>query len=187
MDQAKSNAILAYMLKQQGLMIKTLHGKEFICRRPVFKDRVFSPAQKQGQERFRLAGEYARKVMADPDLKAEYEVAAKKQGKPLRGFIMGDFMNSPSIEEVYMSAYDPVDGCFMVIRTADAFKVVNVEVAISTPTRVPIEEGPAMQTEDDPDYWLYTFTTDFSPDNRVRVDVTATDRAGNTTTRTDYT
>ncbi len=84
-----------------------------------------------------------------------------------------------------MTDYDPVNGRCIVIGTADDFKVVNVDVAISTPTRVPIEEGPAIHTDVDSAYWLYTLTTDLSPDSRVRVDVTAADRAGNTTTRTE--
>ena len=185
MEQAKVDAIMAFYLKQQGLMVKSWHGKKFICRRPVFRDRVFSHAQKEVQDRFRLAGEYARNVMADPGLKADYEVVAKEKGKSTRSFIIGDFLSSPSIEEIYLSGYDFDSGDCIVISTADDFKIVNIDVAISTTTRVPIEEGPAIRAQASPLHWLYTFTTFLSPGSHFRVDVTATDRAGNTTTRTE--
>ena len=184
MEQAKMEAIMAYYLKQNGLTIKTFRGREFVCRRPDFSHRVLTPAQMKVNKRFSRACDYAEKVMADPRARAPYEMAANEKKKSLRHVIIADFLNSFLINEIDLRGYLRQAGNTIAIRVDDYFKVVGVHVAISAPDQV-VEFGEALRSATDPRWWIYTASTTVPTGRLVQVAVTARDRPGNRTTRTE--
>ena len=184
MEQAKVDAIMAYFLRQQGLVVKTFHGKEFICRRPVFRDRQFSAAQRVVHQRFRDANGYARSVMSDPRERARYEMAAKSKNRSVRSTILADYLSSPVVEEIDLTCFDGRPDSWIAIRATDDFEVVRVDVMISATTDETVESGAAMRSEADPNWWFYAARTGWPAGTGARVTVTASDRPGNKTTRT---
>ncbi len=71
-----------------------------ISRKPVFRDRVFSKAQKECQERFRQAARFAKQLMQDPRARAVYEAEARMKGKPVHSLIISDYfqaLRSPTL------------------------------------------------------------------------------------------
>lgn len=56
-------------------------------------------AQLEHQERFKQAVLYGRLVIADPDRKEGYELAAKAKKKPIFSLTVADFFNAPIIDD----------------------------------------------------------------------------------------
>ncbi len=75
------------VLKQYGTKI-------VISRRPVFRNRKFTEAQRAWQERFRQAVQYANRLMADPRAREVYKQEAVAKGKPVRSLMIADFLNA---------------------------------------------------------------------------------------------
>ncbi len=76
------------------LVIKQYGSKVVMTRRPVFRNRVFSEAQKARQEKFRHATAYAAALMADPQARSMYEQEARAKGRTAKGLMMSDFLNA---------------------------------------------------------------------------------------------
>ena len=76
------------------LVVKQYGSKIVITRRPVFRNRTFSEAQKGSQERFREATLYARALMTDPLARKLYEEEARAKGKSVRGLMIADFIHT---------------------------------------------------------------------------------------------
>jgi hypothetical protein len=58
-----------------------MHGKQTIMKTPDMSRVKWSKAQEAHRRRFRAAIRYARRAMADPDLRAHYEKQGKRAGK----------------------------------------------------------------------------------------------------------
>ena len=178
---------MAYALKQNGLTVKTIGSKSFVVRRPVFHNRKFSASQKAVQARFRRANRYASKVMSDPRARACYEMAAQRKEMSVLRIIVADYLYPPIVDQIDLSWYDGQPDSWIAIRATDDFEVVRVDVVISTTTGDPVENGAAMCSDADPNWWFYAARTMLPAGTHARVEVTARDRPGNKTTRTENT
>jgi len=80
--------------KVGDLVIKQYGSKVVLSRKPVFRNRVFSEAQKASQERFREAALHAAALMSDPRARKVYEEEARMKGKRVRSLMIADFLHA---------------------------------------------------------------------------------------------
>ena len=116
-----------------------------------------------------------------PAAKAVYENAAHARGKPVFALMVGDFLNAPVIEEIDLSAYtgrvdEPIS-----IRASDDFEVADVKVAIRDTGGTALEQGTASPLNGT---WRYTSKSALPAGQPVVIEVTASDRPGNKTVKT---
>ena len=161
------------------------YGKKYASRKPDIRPRQPTDAQKEVHKRFRQATLYAKTVMADPEERSSYEMAAKERKLPVQNVVVGDYLTAPSVDQIDLSGYDGRAGGTIRIRASDDFDVMGVGVAISTSEGQAIEQGPAVLTSMNWGRWIYTTTTSVPAGVHVRVVATATDRPGNTATKSE--
>ena len=87
-----------------NLVLKHYARVTVLSRKPVFRNRKFTEAQKACQERFREAALVAKRLMADPRARAVYEEEARLKGKPARSLIIADYLHAPSVHEIDISS-----------------------------------------------------------------------------------
>lgn len=81
-----------------GMVIKRYGNKLVLSQKPVFRNRKFTKAQKQNQERFRRANAHATMVMLDAVKRKPFEQAAAETGKPVRSLIISEYMRTHQAE-----------------------------------------------------------------------------------------
>ena len=175
--------LLSFLGSVGDIVFKERYGMVYASRRPVAKRREFNAAQKAAQERFRQATRYAAKVMADPQARVPYDMAAEENETHVQNLIVADFLNAPSVDEIDLRGYDGRAGSTVRIRASDDFDVTAVTVSILETTGGPIESGVAILSAMNWGDWVYAATTSVSAGTRVRIEVTAKDRPGNTVTK----
>ncbi len=80
-----------------NLVLKHYGTKVVLTRKPVFRNRKFSTAQKACQARFREAALLASRLMADPRAREAYEQEARAKGKPARSLMIADYLNAHAL------------------------------------------------------------------------------------------
>jgi len=111
---------------------------------------------------------YGRTVMTDEATKAIYAEAAKAKGKPVFSLMVGDFRNTPSIDEVDVSGYAGQIGDTIRVRAHDDFMVTGVSLSLSQADGQTIESGEAVEAPPKSGQWIYTATQTVTTD-RVAV------------------
>ena len=188
MAHVKLNPALLIILGKVGnLVFKMRYGSIYASRRPASRRRRFTGPQKAMQERFRRGTSYGKSVLADPQARAPYDAVARKRGKPVLSLMVADFLNPPVIDEIDLGGYDGQIGSTIRVRATDDFGVTSVNVLISGASGEAIEGGPATAQSRNSGRWVYTATTSVPGGIPVCVEVTATDRPGNRTTRIENT
>ena len=141
-------------------------GRTIMCAKQDFSGRVFSPAQKSHQERFRQAAAYARQAARTEPLYAEL---AARSTKTAYNLALSDWFHAPVVRNLswrdgilFIAAEDNVAVCHVMVRVlgADGEERLREEAAR-------VSEG----------LWELAFET--SPEAGSRIDVTARDLAGN--------
>jgi hypothetical protein len=160
------------------LVYKRYGDKTVVTRVPKFSGK-WSKAQKAGRRRFRLASDYAQNVRADPLLNALYLRVAKKRKTTTRAVAIRDYLTAPKIHRIDVRGYQGRVGDRISILASDDFEVVTVNVVIRASTGEIIEQGVVTKRE----FWVYTATRSLRPNERVTIEVTATDRPRNKTTQ----
>ena len=162
-------------------MFRRYEDEVVIVRKPDLSGRVPTPGQAAHRERFRLAALYGKAVFVDPAKKTLYEDAAKTHGKPVFALTVSDFLNAPAVDEIDLSAYTGRAGDTITIRASDDFEVAGVAVAIRDTGGAALEQGVACGSNG---AWRYTTTKILTSGQPVVIEVTATDRPGNKTVKT---
>jgi hypothetical protein len=72
-------------------------GNMIVTKRPDMSNVEWSPAQQAQRQRFKQANEYAKAVMADPDVRAIYEEMATKQGKGAFAIARSDYFKGRNL------------------------------------------------------------------------------------------
>ena len=185
MAKVKLNPVLENIRGKIGdLVFKRYRDEVVITRAPESGDRTPTPAQAAQQERFKLAVLYGNMVIADPEKRAIYASAAGRKGVPVFALTVGDFLNAPAVDEIDLSSYTGKAGEMIRIRASDDFVVTGVEVTITDSNGVVLEQGTASLVPGSLE-WTYQTTTEIAPQQQVSIEVTATDRPGHKTTRTE--
>jgi hypothetical protein len=148
------------------------NGRTIISNSPTFKEnREFTEAQRQQQEKFREAAEYAKEAKTQ-------QIYVDKSAETARtpyNVAMADFFHGPEILELDLDAWDGEVGQILRIKVMDDVKVTQVNVVITDGTGVVLEQGPAIQSDNR--WWNYTTTA--TAQDGSRVVVTARDLPGN--------
>jgi hypothetical protein len=164
-------------------------GKQFVYRKrgddtiiarmpKVNKDAVPTDKQLQKRDLFSDAIDYAKGVVASPDLKKEYEKKLAP-GKTAYNLAVRDFLKSPVVKKIDISNYKGTVGSVIVINAKDDFRVALVKVSIHASTGVLVEEGNAILDPVRRRLWNYTATQNNATPTGSVISVTATDLPGN--------
>lgn len=139
------------------------------------------PSEKQleVQNRFKNAIVYGKAVMNDPELKAQYEKAAKKD-QSAYNVAVRDAFKAPEIQWINTELYTGEIGCKITVRAIDDFKVAGVKVKITDAGGVVIEQGDAVQQSNGLD-WVYTASVENGLAHGSRIEARAVDLPGNET------
>lgn len=112
--------------------------------------------QLEVQRRFKNSSIYARAAMTKPDLKAEYEAAAKGD-QSAYNLALRDAYKAPEITLVNTAEYTGAIGSKIIIRAFDDFRVAGVKVKIANAVGDVLEQGDAVLQDNALD-WVYTAT-----------------------------
>ena len=161
-------------LADQLVVRQTRHGV-VLSAAPVWQKREFTPAQKEHQNRFRLAAKWASAHKTDPP----YVAAAAEDGnRTAFNLAHRDYMRAPTIHDIDVTDYKGASGDTILIVAIDDFAVQAVTVEIRQNGTV-LESGPATNFADDT-VWHYTVRQQAYP-GAVEIHVTAADLPGNKT------
>jgi hypothetical protein len=181
MAKVTLNPVLETFSGKIGDLVFRRHGEQVVVARKPAGERSWTPGQLAHQDRFRLATVYGRAALADPATKALYEAKARERGVPVFALMIADFFTEPAVDEIDLSAYTGKAGEKIRIRAHDDFELTGVAVAIRRPDGQVLEQGAAVAGEDS--VWQYTTSIALPAGQNVLIEVTATDRPGHKTTR----
>lgn len=162
------------------LVFRQKANKTIVADRPKLTTKLPTAIQMEIRERFKRATRYAKSALKDLVLKASYQLAAKP-GQSAHNVAFVDYQKSPEFyEELDLTSYTGTIGDEIVISVIDDFKVKTVHVEIKAPGGAIMEEGYAVQHENELD-WVYTATVANSEVAGSRIIFTASDLPGNKT------
>ena len=154
------------------------YGDRYLIKRvPERPEAEATEAQKPVRQGLTAASLYWRWVKTQPELKAAYDQAAQVRKKRACDLAKADFLLPPTVKDIDLSAYrgqpaDPIG-----IQAEDDFEVAGAWVRILELDGTVIEEGGAVQTDG---RWTYQGQTAVAAGKAIVVEVTTTDRPGNT-------
>ena len=82
-----------------NMVFKHYGDKIVVTRKPQFKNRVFSPAQRDAQDKFRQAMLQAKAAMADPGVRRGYEQMARPTRKPILSLLVGELLRGHGVTQ----------------------------------------------------------------------------------------
>lgn len=184
MAKIKLNPVMEGMHGSIGDLVFKRCGEEVVVgRKPNASQHPPTASQAAVRDQFRLAALYGKAVLADPAVRAGYDTAAKEKGIPVLALAIADFFNDPAVDEIDLSGYaGQADGTIR-IRAHDDFQVTGVAVAIREAGGTVLEQGAATAGADGT--WAYQTTGTVATGQTVPIEVTATDRPGHRSTKTE--
>lgn len=160
------------------IVFRQVNGKTLMCKSPISRGKT-SAKQEQQQEKFKKASQYAKQALEDPALSAEYTLESKRRkGLSAYNVAVADYLTSPTIEQVDISAYKGNVGEKIKVQAYDDYKVKSVKVYIHTSSSSLVEEGSATQQGIE---WIYTAQTSNTNLSGTKITVKVSDFAGNVT------
>ena len=185
MTKVTVNPIIEGMSGKLGELVFKHYGDDIVvARAPNHNGHTPTSAQVAARERFRQGAQYGKLTLAQPASRAIYESAARADGKPLFATVLSDYLKAPVVDEVNASQYTGQANQTIVIAAHDDFEVIGVTVTIRDAGGQTVEGGPAVQNPPASGRWTYTTTQTVSNVTGAQVTATASDRPGNTGTRT---
>jgi hypothetical protein len=180
MAQVKLNKIIEGFSGRVGeIVFRTYRGKTYFAQRPS-KPKNESEGQRKTRTKFKLATEYAKQMMNDPQRKAYYTKKAKKLALPnAYTAAITDYMRKPAIERVDASKYNgKADDRIMIFASKKNFKLDRVSVVVMSPNDIVLEQGTAEHVG--AGAWKYKSSeTSLSSYPSYKIFVTAADQQGN--------
>lgn len=156
-------------------------GKLVMSNRPK-RTGILTPNQVQAKSRFLGAVKYAKKQMADPVSKQEYQPSPDSRFTSAYSRAVADFLTAPVISHVDVSRYQGAVGDKILIKASDDFKVTSVHVSILKPDGTLLEQGDAVLQDDSVDEYEYVATVAFPKAAGTKVIVAVRDKPANVTT-----
>jgi hypothetical protein len=161
----------------QGWVYKRVNGKPVLAPMPRRSLKAPSEGQVLQRDAFANAAAYGRSVLGNPALRPLYDAVANERRKPVFAVAIGDFFTSPQVRIINVSGYHGHIGDKILVLATDDVNVMSVHVALKDANGTLIEQGAAIKTGED---WYYTASTVVVLGRAIKIDVTATDRPGNT-------
>lgn len=163
------------------LVLRTRGGRTYLGKMPTINP-LLKVTEKQDIIRLKFgdAIRYAKAVVSDPVIKAQYAAAAKPWQTAFN-VAFKDAYRAPVISDLRTGAYLGNIGNTILVKVVDNFSVASVTVAISDAAGTILESGPAVRQPNNID-WSYTATQENAQLTGSHIVVTAADRPGNTVT-----
>lgn len=165
------------------LVFRNVKGQTFAARRPKSRQKRKKTETQLGLEmRFRKAVLYAKSILTDETIKAEYAEKAMNSPKKVSAYnlAMADYLNAPEISIIDLSNYAGNSGEMITVTAIDDFKVKSVSVEIVQSDDTPVEKGDAVQSLNGLE-WEYTTQSANALPAGSKVIVRAADLPGNVT------
>ena len=181
MAKLKDNALMTGTSGTIGkqLTYRQIGGRTFVSKyqRPP----AVPPTEKKKavQTKFGIATAYGRRVVKDPGLKALYQ-AAIKGGQRAFNIAVTDALQPPVVVSIHIENYHGHPGDPVIIHAKDDFKVAGVNVSVYNSAGELVEEGSAIQRENEELIWLYNTRKENRDYNGSKILAVATDLPGNT-------
>ena len=156
-------------------------GRILARRRPPPRTE-FTAGELRSQGGLRLGVAYVRKLKANPDAYAAYKSLARELRKRACDLAISDFLSPPDITDVDLAQYSGRAGEKLFIQAIDRTEVISVTVTITDGNEILLEQGTAVLGLP-PATWIYTVQRDVAPGQVALIHATASDRAGNMTTK----
>lgn len=179
MAEVSGNLILHGASGKLGdmLVIRQKAGKTILAAAPGKRDKEPTENQKKQQQRFQQAVIYGKSQIADADSKADY--ATKTKGsKTAFNVAVADFLHAPDIDEIDFTNYTGAIDDTIRIRATDDFRVMGVHIAIFNGDGTLVEEGDAVQSDNELD-WIFTATAENASLEGDKIIVQVMDKPGN--------
>ena len=157
-------------------------GELVMSNRPTRRT-VLTPNQELAKSKFMRAVRYAKKQVADPVTKAEYQPGPNSRYVSAYAAAVADYLKAPQINSVITSGYQGVIGNEIVVRATDNFKVVSVHVMVSKADGSVIEQGDAVLNVASIDEFIFKATVANAQVAGTKVLVTVRDKPGNLVTQ----
>jgi len=164
-----------------GYVYRHYRGRTVIQRKPVFTQ-PWSEAQAKTRTTFAGGSAFAAKVKADPELRAFYTQAGKRQKLNYRQMAIRDYFNPPTVDGLETYRYSPAKGGELRVDATDALGVARVRYELRDATGAQLAAGDATLGDV---AWSCTLAP--APATAARpfaILITAEDRPGNATSRT---
>ncbi len=162
------------------LVFRQKANKTYVANKPRPSSKAPTTVQMEIRERFKRATRYAKTALNDLVLKAQYLLSAKP-GQSAHNIAFVDYQKSPEFyEDMDLSTYTGAVGDTIMVSVIDDFRVKTVHVEIKAPGGAVLEEGFAVQNENELD-WIYTTTADNSELLGTQIIFRAKDYPGNET------
>jgi hypothetical protein len=165
-----------------AFVYRKVRGQTIMTARPKRdgKKRKPSAAQIAQRKRFAAAGDYVRKVLADPWQRRVYEALGRERNRRADKLVASDFLTPPVVDEIELSGYRGRAGDLIRVLATDDIEVVSVQVTIDTAKGARVEAGPATKVHG---VWRYTTTAAAPAGEPLVITATAKDRPGHDGTR----
>ena len=162
------------------VVFKKSNGHSVMANVPAKSDKKASEAQEKTRDKFRMAANYAKHAIQNPELLAFYKAAAQN-GQSAYSAALSDFLTAPKVYTLDVSEYNGKQGSTIAVRAIDAYSLKEVNVSIKAAGGSILEEGPAV-LDSNGNFWNYTATKDADPVVGTVVRATAKDNPGNSGT-----
>lgn len=178
MAKSNNNVIVHGLSGKVGdlVVFRQRFGKTLVGKIPLNSGKV-TESQQAVREKFLGAVAWAKTAIADPDLKALYNLRANG-GVTAFNLALGDFFKAPEITEIITGSYTGTPGDKIEVKATDDTKVVEVTIIIETAGGSLVEQGLAT-LQGDTGNWLYTATQGNPSIAGTKIAVFAKDLPGN--------
>ena len=159
-------------------------GDRTIVAIPPKRSGESSPAQLAQRSKFLEAVSFARAVLTDPAIKANYRLIAKNAGSGnAYSMAVKDYFNAPIIDAINANYYTGQTGEVITVALAEQFPVGYAEGSIEDGSGTTVESG-ELNKNPSSGYWEYTATTAIADLTDHSLEVRVIDLAGNPTIET---
>lgn len=182
MSKIKNNPLLKGASGMLGNVIvyREVRGNVIMANRPK-KSGVPTVHQEAAKSKFLRAVQYAKKQLADPVARAEYEAGITERKSSAFAVALTDYLKPPKVGAIDGSRYNGAIGDVLSITAFDDFKVTSVQVTITGSTGGILEQGEAQLQPDTIDDWRYAATVANAALPGTKIIVTVRDKPGNVT------
>ncbi len=164
------------------VVFRVKNGNSITANVPNIKQSKPVGGQAEVRERFRMAAQWAKKVLTDPVQLAAYKAKAKNNMTAFSTAV-ADFLCPPKVTGIDTSGYSGHAGDIIAVNASDNFNIKEVSVMLCRADGTLIEKG-ACQADDSGNGWNYTCEKDNDTPGGMKITAVAIDNPGHTGTLT---